>query len=543
MYLTGFVVFEFLVIASVLGEEYPCYHLRGELAYQHVDDQYRILHGCSSGTGNMNHHHHELQNLLNRAILDSLEYLEMSAQFGRDGVSWEGFKKYFEYLSDRSWKMALKLAEYGNRRGRALSAIEFKSPAIEIAEFGELEALTFAVDKEKELMNGLMDLHKEASAEATYDPDGRAEECPATCIQTAMKRPEIMRNKSFLLFLDCDVCFVGIPIDTGTSNRPGTRFGPRQIRSESILLRNYNKDTGASPFEGLKVSDLGDIPVNLYNHSKAIDIIRRFMKEEVLDKDCKPISLGGDHSITFPILQAITAKFGPVALIHVDAHMDIGSAMMGEPLAHATGKASRRLLPDRALRDGLVWQIGIRGTGYEPSDYDFALEHGFHVIEAQNCWHKSLVPLMEKIRKHIGREQPVYISFDIDGIDPAFAPGTGTPEPGGLTSIQSIEIIRGCRGLNIVGADLVEVSIGMNLMMMMPSGIQVCASHVFVAKPLPPPQKKKKPEEQTDLLVSKVSPVYDTTGNTSLLAANLLMEMLCVFPGVPYHPRPTLDSC
>lgn len=280
-----------------------------------------------------------------------------------------------------------------------------------------------------------------------------------------------------------DACFVGIPLDIGTSNRPGARLAPRQIRDESRMLRPFNVSTGAAPFESLQVADIGDVAINTFDLKKSIDIIEQAY-DEILQHDCAPLTLGGDHTIALPVIRAIARKHGPVGLIHVDAHADINDDMFGEKIAHGT--PFRRLYEDGALDANRVFQIGLRGTGYSSDEYDWSRDKGFTVVTAEQCWHKSLAPLMADIRAKMG-DGPVYISFDIDGLDPAYAPGTGTAEIGGLTVPQALEIVRGCKGMNIVGGDLVEVS-----------------------------------------------PPYDSTGNTALLAANILYEMLCVLPGTLY---------
>jgi guanidinobutyrase len=279
-----------------------------------------------------------------------------------------------------------------------------------------------------------------------------------------------------------DVAFIGIPMDIGTSNRSGTRHGPRQIRDESRMLRPYNMATGAAPFEHLQVADIGDVPINTFDLKKTVDIITGYY-DGVLAHGVIPLTLGGDHTLTWPILRSIKKRHGPVALIHVDAHADINDTMFGEKVAH--GCPFRRAWEDGCLINDKVFQIGLRGTGYSPDDFDWGREKGWTVVQAEECWHKSLTPLMEKIRTEIG-DAPVYLSYDIDSLDPAFAPGTGTVEPGGLTIWQGLEIVRGCAGLNLVGGDLVEVS-----------------------------------------------PPYDPSGNTALIGANLLYEMLCVLPKVP----------
>ena len=226
---------------------------------------------------------------------------------------------------------------------------------------------------------------------------------------------------------------------------------------------------------------IGDIAINTYNLLKSVDIIEQEF-DKILQHNCIPLTLGGDHTITLPILRAIARKHGPVGLVHVDAHTDVNDEMFGEKIAHGT--TFRRAFEENLIDGNRVVQIGVRGSGYAAEDFDWGRNQGFRVIQAEECWHKSLTPLMKEVRQQVGNS-PVYISFDIDGIDPAYAPGTGTVEVGGLTTIQALEIIRGCQDLNIVGGDLVEVS-----------------------------------------------PPYDTSGNTALLGANLLFEMLCVLPRV-----------
>lgn len=278
-----------------------------------------------------------------------------------------------------------------------------------------------------------------------------------------------------------DAAFIGIPLDIGTSLRSGTRFGPRAIRAESVMIRPYNMATGAAPFDSLSVADIGDVPLNTFDLKDSVRIIEEHY-HALLKHDLIPLSLGGDHTMTLPILRAIARKHGPVGLVHVDAHADVNDHMFGEKIAHGT--TFRRAREEGLLDCNRVVQIGLRAQGYTADDFNWSRDQGFRVVQAEECWHKSLAPLMAEVREQVGGG-PVYLSFDIDGIDPAWAPGTGTPEVGGLTTIQALEIIRGCWGLDLVGCDLVEVS-----------------------------------------------PPYDTTGNTALLGANLLYEMLCVLPGV-----------
>jgi len=277
-----------------------------------------------------------------------------------------------------------------------------------------------------------------------------------------------------------DVGIIGVPLDIGTSNRNGTRYGPRQIRAESVLVRPYNMATRAAPFDSFQVADLGDVPLNPYNLAASIDIIEAHYRA-VLEHPVTPVSIGGDHTIALPILRAVASKHGPVALVHVDAHADVNDTMFGESITHGT--IFRRAIEEQLVIPEMMYQIGLRATGYAAEDFDWARDQGVTVVQAEACWYQSMAPLMAQIRDKIGPDQPVYLSFDIDGLDPSVAPGTGTPEPGGLTGPQGLEIIRGCYGLNVIGCDLVEVS-----------------------------------------------PPYDTTGNTALLAANLIFEMLCILP-------------
>jgi len=282
-----------------------------------------------------------------------------------------------------------------------------------------------------------------------------------------------------------DAAFIGVPLDIGTSNRSGARFGPRQIRAESALIRPYNMATGAAPFDSLQVADLGDVAINTFSLDKSMAIIESFY-DAVLAAGCRPLTMGGDHTIALPILRALARVHGPLALVHVDAHADINDEMFGERIAHGT--PFRRAVDEGLLAGDKVWQIGLRGTGYAADDFDWPRRQGFHVVQAHEVWYQSLAPLMARVRDCIGTSHPTYITFDIDGLDPSFAAGTGTPEIGGLTVPQGLEIIRGCSGLNVVGGDLVEVA-----------------------------------------------PPYDPSGNTALLGANLLYEMLCVMPGVRHR--------
>ena len=278
-----------------------------------------------------------------------------------------------------------------------------------------------------------------------------------------------------------DVAIVGVPLDIGTSNRTGTRYGPRQIRTESVLVRPYSMATGAAPFDSFQVADTGDVAINAYDLPASIRLIEQHY-DDLLQADVIPVSLGGDHTVSLPILRALARKHGPMALVHVDAHADTNDEMFGEKITHGT--IFRRAIEEKLVKPDAMVQIGLRATGYSAEDFDWARSQGVQVVQAEECWYQSLAPLMDEVRTRIGTERPCYLSFDIDGLDPSVAPGTGTPEPAGLTASQGLEVIRGCAGLNLVGCDLVEVS-----------------------------------------------PPYDPSGNTALLAGNLIFEMLCSLPG------------
>jgi len=278
-----------------------------------------------------------------------------------------------------------------------------------------------------------------------------------------------------------DVAILGVPMDIGTSWRSGTRFGPKEIRAESAMIRPYNMATGAAPFDSLQMADIGDLAINTFSLPNSLRIIQESY-EAILNTGVIPVAMGGDHSITLPILRAIAKKHGPVALVHVDAHADVNDEMFGERETHGT--VFRRAYEEGLLVADKVYQIGIRGSGYAATDFTEAQGWGFQQFPAWDLYHRSLSGMGAEIRRDIGT-RPVYVTYDIDSLDPAFAPGTGTPEIGGLTTPQAMELIRELKGLNIVGCDLVEVS-----------------------------------------------PPYDTSGNTALTAANLLYELLCVLPGV-----------
>lgn len=278
-----------------------------------------------------------------------------------------------------------------------------------------------------------------------------------------------------------DVAVLGVPMDIGTSWRSGTRFGPKQIRSESAMIRPYNMATFAAPFDSLQIADIGDLAINTFSLADSLRIIKESY-DAILAQGVIPVAMGGDHSITLPILRAVAAKQGPVALVHVDAHADVNDEMFGERETHGT--VFRRAYEEGLIVPDKTFQVGIRGSGYAASDFTEAKGWGFRQFPAWELWQQNLTQIGALIRKEIG-ELPVYITYEIDSLDPAYAPGTGTPEIGGLTTPQALQLIQALGGMNVVGCDLVEVS-----------------------------------------------PPYDPSGSTALTAANLLFELLCILPGV-----------
>jgi len=275
-----------------------------------------------------------------------------------------------------------------------------------------------------------------------------------------------------------DVAILGAPFDSGTSYRPGTRLAPREIRSQSSLIRPFSHFQQVAPFDRLAVVDAGDVdasPVNLEHAHAAIES----RVGEIVRAGARPIVAGGDHSISLPVLRALAARGGALGLVQFDAHIDTWDEDFGSKLFHGSPFYY-------AVTEGLVdprrfVQVGIRGPMYGPDDFAFQREHGIRVIDIEEAGRLGADGIVREIRRVAG-VGPVYVTFDIDAVDPAFAPGTGTPEVGGFTSREAQQLVRGLRGLTIAGCDVVEVS-----------------------------------------------PPFDGPGQiTSLLAANLLFEMVCV---------------
>ena len=276
---------------------------------------------------------------------------------------------------------------------------------------------------------------------------------------------------------DVDIALVGVPWDGGTTNRPGPRHGPRQVRDMSSLIRSAHGVTKVQPYELCRIADLGDAPVNPIDLDRSLESIHTFFAT-IIRAGAIPLSVGGDHLCSLPILRAVGAR-GPVGLIHFDAHSDTVDTYFGE-LKYTHGTPFRRAIEERIVDPKRVVQLGIRGTTYSPEERDWPLGQGVRMIAIEEFEDIGIEATIAETRRVVGHG-PTYVTFDIDSMDPAFAPGTGTPEFGGFTSREVNRLLRGLRGLNLVGADVVEVS-----------------------------------------------PPFDPSGATALAAANVMFELLCL---------------
>ncbi|WP_170844401.1 agmatinase [Aliiruegeria lutimaris] len=277
-----------------------------------------------------------------------------------------------------------------------------------------------------------------------------------------------------------DVGLIGVPWDSGTTNRPGPRHGPRQLRDMSTMMRAENGATGIRPFEAMNCADLGDVPPNPADIQESMARITAFYNR-VLAAGIRPLTAGGDHLTSLPVLRALAAK-EPLGMVHFDSHTDLFHSYFGGTM-YTHGTPFRRAVEERLLDPKRVVQIGIRGTTYDREDRDFADSVGIRVIPIEEFHARGVEDVMAEAREIVGTA-PTYVSYDIDFVDPAFAPGTGTPEIGGPNSFQALQVVRSLKGCNIVGADLVEVS-----------------------------------------------PPFDASGGTAYLGATLLFELLCVMAG------------
>ena len=252
----------------------------------------------------------------------------------------------------------------------------------------------------------------------------------------------------------CDIAVVGMPFDSGTTFRPGARFGPEGIRAASRLLRTYNLALDVSPFASCQVVDAGDLALSPFDIAAAIGEIERGL-EELLATCKRVVALGGDHTIALPILRVLHRMFGPIAVVHFDAHLDTWDTYFGAAYTHGT--PFRRASEEGLLAMGHCVHLGIRGTLYDRLDLSDDSELGFFVRPARAMGEARLDEVLAEVHDRVG-DRPVYVSVDIDVLDPAFAPGTGTPEPGGLTSRELLALLRGLEDLPLIGADVVEVA-------------------------------------------------------------------------------------
>jgi guanidinopropionase len=275
---------------------------------------------------------------------------------------------------------------------------------------------------------------------------------------------------------EVDIALVGVPYDGGTTNRPGARHGPREIRNQSSLVRSVHHVTGVSPYDLARIADCGDAPINPLDLDESLKSIAGFYAD-VRRAGARPLTAGGDHLISLPILRGLAAD-GPVGLIQFDAHSDTYDSFFGNRYNHGT--PFRRAIEEGLIDPKRMVQIGIRGAISDARNYDYAKSVGVRIIFIEEVEERGVREVMAEARSIVG-DGPTYISFDIDAIDPSIAPGTGTPEIGGITTREAQAMVRLLRGLNVIGADVVEVS-----------------------------------------------PPFDQSGATALIGATLMFELMCV---------------
>ena len=271
-------------------------------------------------------------------------------------------------------------------------------------------------------------------------------------VPTFMRLPHISLDEARIQ--DVEIGIIGVPWDSGTTNRPGPRHGPRQLRDASTMIRAEHPVSGVRPYERLNCADLGDVSINPADIEDSMNRITTFYNK-VLEKGIKPLTAGGDHLTSLPVLRALADK-GPLGMIHFDSHTDLfHSYFDGTMFTHGT--PFRRAVEENLLDPKRVVQIGIRGTQYDSEDLDFANSVGIRVIKIEEFFDRGIQDVMAEAKQIVG-EKETYVSYDIDFIDPAFAPGTGTPEVGGPNSYEALKVVRELTGVKIVGADMVEVS-------------------------------------------------------------------------------------
>ncbi|MGI9493406.1 MAG: agmatinase [Geminicoccaceae bacterium] len=266
--------------------------------------------------------------------------------------------------------------------------------------------------------------------------------------------PTFMRAPYSESLSEMDIAMIGVPFDGGVTNRPGTRHGTREVRNQSSLMRRINQATGVGPYDLCRVADVGDAWVEKpFELIGALDEIGAYYKK-VVAANVVPMSCGGDHGITLPILRAVGAK-APVGMVHFDAHCDTGSHYLGSNYHH--GAPFARAVEEGVLDPKRVVQIGIRGGVNDVDVWKISYESGMRVIPMDEAHRMGMDALIAEARRVVG-DGPTYLSFDIDGLDPVYAPGTGTPEIGGFTSLEALLLLRGLRGIDFIGGDVVEVS-------------------------------------------------------------------------------------
>ena len=271
-------------------------------------------------------------------------------------------------------------------------------------------------------------------------------------VPTFMRLPHVSLDEARIQ--DVEIGIIGVPWDSGTTNRPGPRHGPRQLRDASTMIRAEHPVSGVRPYERSNCADLGDVSINPADIEDSMNRITAFYNK-VLEKGIKPLTAGGDHLTSLPVLRALADK-GLLGMIHFDSHTDLfRSYFDGTMFTHGT--PFRRAVEENLLDPKRVVQIGIRGTQYDSEDLDFANSVGIRVIKIEEFFDRGIQDVMAEAREIVG-EKETYVSYDIDFIDPAFAPGTGTPEVGGPNSYEALKVIRELTGVKIVGADMVEVS-------------------------------------------------------------------------------------
>ncbi len=267
--------------------------------------------------------------------------------------------------------------------------------------------------------------------------------------------PTFMRLPATREFKGVDVAMIGVPFDSGATHRAGTRFGPRKIREASLLLWGYNQVLGVAPTEELQIVDYGDVSTIAVDINATMENITTEVKN-ILEQGVTVVALGGDHSISLPLLRAHASIFGPMAVIHFDSHPDTWNReFAGQPYSHGT--PFRRAIEEEIIDTRAYLQVGIRGPTSWAADLSDAEKMGAKILTIDRVFKMGIPDVIAEIRNTVG-EKSVYVSLDIDSVDPAFAPGTGTPEVGGLSSYQILQLVRGLQGLNLIGFDLVEVS-------------------------------------------------------------------------------------